>query len=114
MGYCATRSVLAKLTAEVTASIIQRRTVDANSPVALRLVQEIAGRFGSVVSERAAASTLPIIGAVGGATVNMMFMGHFQQIAEGHFTIRRLERRYGGDLVKNLYRSMAARARSAV
>ena len=113
MGYYATRSVLAKLTAEVTASIIQRRTVDATSPVALRLVNEIAGRFGIAVSERAAASALPIIGAVGGATVNVMFMGHFQQIAEGHFTIRRLERRYGRELVENLYRSMAARAKSA-
>ena len=113
MGYYATRSVLAKLTAELTAYIIQRRTVDATSPVALRLVNEIAGRFGIAVSERAAASALPIIGAVGGATVNVMFMGHFQQIAEGHFTIRRLERRYGRELVENLYRSMAARAKSA-
>jgi hypothetical protein len=60
---------------------MQRRTVDATSPVALRLVHEMAGRFGIVVSERAAASTLPIIGAVGGVTVNMMLMGHFQQIA---------------------------------
>jgi len=42
-----------------------------------------------------------------------MFMGHFQQIAEGHFTIRRLERRYGRELVESLYRSTAARAQSA-
>jgi hypothetical protein len=111
MGYYATRSVLTKLTADLTASIIQRRTVDATSPVALRLVHEIAGRFGIAVSERVAASALPIIGAVGGASVNVIFMGHFQQIAEGHFTIRRLERRYGGKLVKNLYRSIVAEPR---
>ena len=111
MGYYATRSVLAKLTAELTASIIQRRTVDATSPVALRMVHEIAGRFGIAVSERAAASALPIVGAMGGAAVNVIFMGHFQQIAEGHFIIRRLERRYGGKLVKNLYRSIVAEPR---
>jgi hypothetical protein len=93
IGYYATRSVLAKLTAELTASIVQLRAVDATSPVAMRLVHEIAGRFGLALSERAAASAVPIVGAVGGATVNVMFMGHFQQIAEGHFTIRRLERR---------------------
>ena len=36
----------------------------------------------------------------------MMFMSHFQEIAEGHFTVRRLERRYGNDAVRNLYQSM--------
>jgi len=108
IGYYATRSVLAKLTAELTASIVQLRAVDATSPVAMRLVHEIAGRFGLALSERAAASAVPIVGAVGGATVNVMFMGHFQQIAEGHFTIRRLERRYGREPIKKLYRSMAA------
>jgi EcsC protein family len=108
IAYYATRSVLAQLTADLAALIIQRRMVDTTSPVAIRLVREIAGRFGIAVSERAAASALPIIGAVGGATVNMMFMSHFQQIAEGHFTIRRLERRYGDEAVRNLYRSIVA------
>jgi hypothetical protein len=37
----------------------------------------------------------PVVGAVGGAAVNLIFMNHFQRIAEGHFTIRRLERIYG-------------------
>jgi len=111
IGYYATRSVLAQLTADLAALIIQRRMVDTTSPVATRLVREIAGRFGIAVSERAAASALPIIGAVGGAAVNMMFMSHFQQIAEGHFTIRRLERRYGGEAVRSLHRSIVAELR---
>jgi hypothetical protein len=106
VGYYATRSMLAHLTADVTAIIIQRQTVDPTSPVATRMAGEIASRFGIAVSERIAASALPIIGALGGATVNMMFMSHFQQIAQGHFTIRRLERRYGNEAVRNLYRSI--------
>jgi hypothetical protein len=109
IGYYATRSVLARLTADLAGMIIQQRSVDAASPIGLRLAREIAGRFGIAVSERAAASAVPIIGALGGATVNMMFMSHFQQIAEGHFTIRRLERRYGAELVRTLYRSVATR-----
>jgi len=111
IGYYATRSVLAKLTADVTAVIVQRRTIDATSPVAVRMVHEIAGRFGVALSERAAASALPIIGALGGATVNMMFTSHFQQIAEGHFTVRRLERRYGNKAVRTLYRSIVVEPR---
>jgi hypothetical protein len=111
IGYYATRAVLTQLATDVAALIIQRRTVDASSPVVIRLVHELAGRFGIAVSERAAASALPIVGALGGAAVNVMFMSHFQQIAEGHFTVRRLERRYGSAPIKNLYRSMIARHR---
>jgi hypothetical protein len=99
---------LTQLTADVAAHIVQRQAVDATSPVAAQMVRDMAGRFGMAVSERAAASALPIIGAVGGATVNVMFMSYFQQIAEGHFTVRRLERRYGRAAVQNLYRSIAA------
>ena len=83
IGYYATRSMLAHLTADITAIIIQRQTVDPTSPVAAQMAGEIASRFGIAVSERIAASALPIIGALGGATVNMMFMSYFQQIAEG-------------------------------
>jgi hypothetical protein len=106
LGYYATRSTLAHLAADITAIIVQRQTVDPTSPVATRIASEIASRFGIAVSERVAASALPVIGALGGATVNMMFMTHFQQIAEGHFTVRRLERRYGCDVVRRLYRSI--------
>ena len=112
IGYYATRSVLAQLTADIAALVVQRQTIDAAaSPVATSIVREIAGRFGVAVSERTAAAALPIVGAVGGAAVNVMFMSHFQQIAEGHFTIRRLERRYGKEAVRNLYRSIVEEPR---
>ena len=35
------------------------------------------------------------LGAAGGGAVNVLFMNHFQQMARGHFTVRRLERAYG-------------------
>lgn len=111
-GYYATRSVLAQLTAELTMLLIQHRSVDTASPLALRLVRELTGRFGVAISERAAASVLPIIGAVSGATINMLFMSHFQQIAEGHFTIRYLERCYGNEPVKKLYQAIVSKSRT--
>jgi len=109
VSYYATRTMLAKLTAEVTAVLVQRGAIDSASPLAARLCGEVAARFGLAVSERAAASALPIVGALGGASVNIMFMNHFQQIAEGHFMIRQLERRYGDDRVRGLYEAIARR-----
>jgi EcsC protein family len=71
-----------------------------------RLVAELAARFGIVVSERVAADAIPVLGALGGATVNVIFMNHFQRIAQGHFTVPRLERRYGTDLVRRHYEEL--------
>ena len=47
--------------------------------------------------DRIAAGALPVVGAVGGATINVVFMNHFQQVAAGHFAVRRLERQYGAE-----------------
>ena len=69
----------------------------------VRLIAQVASRFGLVVSQKAAAQTIPVIGALGGAAVNYAFIDHFQSVARGHFTVRRLERKYGKDLVFNVY-----------
>ena len=63
----------------------------------------MASRFSIVVSEKAAAQAVPVIGALGGALINSVFIGHFQDVARGHFVIRRLERKYGAALVRNVY-----------
>ena len=46
-------------------------------------------------------------GAMGGATVNLLFMNHFQRVAHGHFTVRRLERHYGAETVRQRYQALA-------
>jgi hypothetical protein len=40
---------------------------------------------------------------VAGAAVNLAFIEHFQNVARGHFTIRRLERAYGIEAVRSAY-----------
>jgi hypothetical protein len=55
------------------------------------------------VSEKAAAQAVPAIGAVGGALINLVFIDHFQDMARGHFTVRRLERKYDPATVKAAY-----------
>ena len=89
--------------------VVERGAVDASAPVVTSLVSEIVSRFGLVVSDKVAAGALPILGAVGGATVNVIFMDHFQRIAQGHFTLRRLERTYGASHVRAHYTALAAR-----
>ena len=42
-------------------------------------------------------------GAAGGAAVNLIFINHFQDMARGHFTVRRLERKYGEEMIRSEY-----------
>jgi len=39
--------------------------------------------------------------------VNYAFIEHFQDVARGHFTVRRLERIYGKILVRSEYERLA-------
>jgi hypothetical protein len=102
-GYFAVRALLARTVTEAARYIVEKSAADEAAPVLVRLIAIIAGRFGLVVSQKLAAQSIPVIGAVGGAAVNLAFMDHFQDVARGHFTIRRLERNYGVDLVRREY-----------
>ena len=108
LGYYASRTLLSRLTGDVTAVLLERGIANASAPVVGGFIAEIAGRFGIVVSERAVAGALPVLGALGGATINVVFMNHFQRIAEGHFTVRRLERLYGPTVVRRIYEQLAS------
>jgi hypothetical protein len=109
LGYYASRVLLGRLAADASAIMLERGAANVAAPVVGGLVSEIATRFGVVVSERSAASAMPVLGALGGATVNVIFMNHFQRVAQGHFAIRRLERRYGPTVVRRLYEEIAPR-----
>jgi EcsC protein family len=67
--------------------------------VLVRLIAQIASRFGVVVTQKLAAQAVPLVGALGGAAVNYAFIDHFQEVA----VVRRLERRYGKDAVRAAY-----------
>lgn len=69
----------------------------------IRFISQIASRFGVQVTEKFVAEAIPIAGAVGGGAINLIFMHHFQKMAEAHFTIRQLERKYGEDLIREKY-----------
>jgi hypothetical protein len=92
---------------EAAAYLAEKSAVEQSAPALLRLVTAIAARFGVVVSEQAAAKAVPVVGAAGGAAVNVLFMDHFQDMARGHFIVRRLEAKYGTPKVREIYESIA-------
>jgi hypothetical protein len=102
-GYFAIRSALASSVTEAARYLAQKGLLDKSAPALVRFISAIAARFGVVVSEKVAAMAVPVVGAAGGALVNSVFMKHFQDVARGHFTVRRLERKYGSELVREEY-----------
>lgn len=102
-GYFAVRGLLAKSMTEAIRFVTERGIIEEGAPVLVRLISQVASRFGVVVTQKVAAQAIPMIGALGGAAVNYAFVDHFQDIAGGHFTVRRLERRYGKKIVRIAY-----------
>ena len=107
-GYYLVRAALARAITEAAEYIAERGLAEEAAPALVRLVAAIGARFGVVVSEKAAAMAIPAIGAAGGALVNTLFIDHFQNMAQGHFTVRRLERKYGESAVKAAFEELPA------
>jgi EcsC protein family len=105
-GYFAVRGMLAKSVTEAARFIAERGAIE-GGPILVRFIAQVASRFGVVVTQKAAAQALPVLGALGGAAVNYAFIEHFQEVARGHFTVRRLERVYGKGLVRKEYERLA-------
>ncbi|MDB6033587.1 MAG: peptidase [Verrucomicrobiales bacterium] len=107
-GYWAVRTALARAVAEAASYAAEKGVLDKSAPVMIRLVGSIAARFGIVVSEEVAAKAVPIIGAASGSVINVLFINHFQDMARGHFIVRRLERIYGTENVREEYLNLPA------
>ena len=102
-GYYTTRILLARATKGVAEKILKGGVFDATAPALLRFISKIAERFSLQLTEKMIAQAVPAIGAIGGATINALFLEHYQRMARGHFVVRRLERKYGKDLIQTQY-----------
>lgn len=102
-GYFAARAALGAAMKEASEYLARVGMVEHGAPALVRFISTVAGRFGLVVSQKAAAQALPFIGASGGALVNTIFLDHFQDMARGHFIVRRLQRTYGEDTIREAY-----------
>ena len=102
-GYYATRAALARAVSEAAMFIAEKGFAEEGAPAIVRLITKVAARFSIPVSEKFAAQSVPVIGAAGGAAINLVFINHFQDMARGHFTVRRLERQYSAEVIQSEY-----------
>ncbi|MDU9002244.1 EcsC family protein [Sedimentitalea todarodis] len=55
-----------------------------------KLIATVAPKLATVLGQKLAAQTVPVLGAVAGATTNYVYTSYYQQIAHVHFGLRRL------------------------
>lgn len=108
VGYFAVREAMTRAVSSAAAHLAHHGLAKEGAPALVRLISLIAEHYSVNVTEKAAAQMVPLIGAVGGAAINTIFIDHFQSVARGHFAVRRLERQYGEALVRERYRALAA------
>jgi hypothetical protein len=102
-GYYGVRAALALTLSNAASSIHRHGLQGAGTPAAAKLISAVASRFGIPVSQKAAAQSIPYVGAAAGALVNTVFVHHFQTVGRSHFVLRRLERKYGVGIVEAEY-----------
>jgi len=102
-AYYAVRYALTAYLTEAFNKLSQKGISKGASSAIVKFISKIAERFGVQVTQKAAAQALPALGAIGGGAVNMLFIDHFQNMARGHFIVRRLEREFEKELVKEQY-----------
>lgn len=105
-GYFTTRAVMAEALREAAEFVATHGVTTRGAPVVVRFLAQVAARFGVTVSEKVVLQSLPVIGALGGAAINVVFLTHFQDLARGHFTVRRLERKHGPEAVRTEYEGL--------
>ena len=105
-SYWLARAAMAKAVSEAAAYLAEKTVVEEGAPAVLRFVTAVAARFGVVVSEEVAAKAVPVVGAAGGSLINVLFMNHFQDMARGHFIVKRLEAKHGQEMVRQVYETL--------
>ncbi|MCL2892127.1 EcsC family protein [Brenneria tiliae] len=114
-AYYASRAVLADITKHAARELIDiagkkgaekasaRITTSQAGRTLARVIDAVAARLGITITEKMAAQIVPVIGAASGAAINTLFINHYQNMARGHFIIKRLEQKYGEDEIKAAY-----------
>lgn len=106
-GYWLVRASLTKAVADAATYIADRGLVREGAPPLVRLAATIASRLSVDISAQTAAKAVPVVSALTGAGINVLFMNHFQEMARGHFVVKRLEKKYGAGAVEAAYHQLS-------
>jgi hypothetical protein len=110
-GYFALRVLLARGLALAADTLVHKGAAHSSSPLMHCALAPIVTRFTTVVSHKLALQGVAVIGAVGGAAVNLAFIEQYYSLARGHFMVRRLERVYDAEVVRAEYDQLKAAER---
>lgn len=113
-GYFATKIALSKIVDQAQKAAIEAIAAKAAAGTAelteknlgnaiIKLIQTVAKRFGIHLTDQTAAKSIPMIGAALGATLNTMFTDFYQDMARGHFIVKKLEKKYSEEIIKEAY-----------
>lgn len=64
-------------------------------PALHRLIATVAPRFATMMSQKLASQSVPVLGAIAGAGTNYAFVDYYVQMAHVHFGLRALFRKHG-------------------
>ncbi|AFR03758.1 MULTISPECIES: EcsC family protein [Pectobacterium] len=114
-AYYTSRAVLADITRHASRELIgiagkksagkasARMSTSQAGKTLAKLIDAVATRLGVTMTEKMAAQIVPVIGAASGAAINTLFIHHYQNMAKGHFIIKRLEQQYGEEAIRSAY-----------
>jgi hypothetical protein len=69
------------------------------------LFNQAAGRYSTVLAQKFAAQSVPLLGGASGALLNTVFLSYYRRLANDHFLLRRLEREHGEAVLRTFLES---------
>ena len=99
----AAEQAAAKAAEQAAVNTANKATEKTAGDVIIKLIQTVASKFGVTLEAQAAAKLVPVLGAVTGATLNTLFINHYQNMAKGHFAVLKLEKKYSQEIIQDLY-----------
>jgi hypothetical protein len=72
-------------------------------PALNTLISKVAPRFATVMTQKLASQSVPILGAIAGAGTNYAFVNYYISMAHVHFGLRKLMRDHGEDPVLHAF-----------
>ena len=73
-----------------------------------KLITKVAPKFATVLGQKLASQTVPILGAAAGAGTNFTFVSYYTDIAHVHFGLRQLAQTYGAEAVADAFHAELA------
>jgi hypothetical protein len=107
-GYWLARASVGKTITDAATYLSRYGLTADGAPPVVRLLARLASRFSTDVSAQAVARALPLVSAATAASLNVLFINHYQSVATGHFIVKRLEKVYGQAAVEEKYRALSA------